>query len=65
MRDNGEKEGGIPMLLRILLALAGANQKPSAPPPKQQKSANEQRREKDRRDYELWCMAEEYEEEGD
>ena len=53
------------MLLKILLALAGANQKPSAPPPKQQKSANEQRREKDRRDYELWCMAEEYEEEGD
>ena len=53
------------MLLKILLALAGANQKPSATPPKQQRSANERRREKDRRDYELWCMAEECEEEGD
>ena len=53
------------MLLKILLALTGANQKPSAPPPKKQKSANERSREKDRRDYELWVMAEEYEEEGD
>ena len=51
------------MLLKLLLALAGGDRKP-APQPKK-KSANELRREKDRREYNLWVMAEEYEEEGE
>ena len=51
------------MLLKLLLVLAGGDRKPA--PPKKQKSAGELRREKDRRDYALWVMAEEYEEEGE
>ena len=52
------------MLQKLLLALAGGNQKGPAPQ-KKKKSASELRREKDRRDYALWVMAEEYEEEGE
>lgn len=49
------------MLLKLLLSLA-ASDKPANTPPKKKTKA-ELSREKDRREYALWEMAEEYDEE--
>lgn len=52
------------MFLKLLLSLAGSDKPQKSPPPKK-KSKAELSREKDRREYALWEMAEEYDDDED